>query len=238
MRKFFIFGDSHAGVILRTAKTLGIDFAGGSIMAGMHMNDAFFKVKNGRFRMLTKLGRERLKYRFDEAGLEGDLLALDMPFLCTLGFNTHNFVGQFIGANFAVEGSTGKWFVSSACFEAMVTGLRQGCFAFYAALREAGKDVYAVRSPQRFDAKQEPAWKAYEEVVVAKLTQMGVKVIDVRDETTDARGALRPEFASPESDDKVHANADYAKLVLERFDAMLISLPMRAKTPAQSPAVA
>ncbi|MBV9991530.1 MAG: hypothetical protein JOZ72_09575 [Alphaproteobacteria bacterium] len=237
MRSFFLFGDSHAGVLLRTAKSMDLDFAGGSIMAGLHMNDMFFEVRDGRFRMLTEMGRERLATRFNEAGLQGDLLALDMPFLCTLGFNTHNFVGSFAESNFAIQGSKGKWFVSSACFAAMVSGLRRGCFAFYAALREAGKDVYAVRSPQRFDARQEPVWKAYEDVVVARLTAMGVNIVDVRSETTDARGVLRPEFASPESDDKVHANADYARIVLERFDAMLSSSPMRAKTPVQSPAV-
>lgn len=221
MRKFFLFGDSHAGPLLRAAKTLGMDFAGGSIMAGMHMNDVFFKVRDGRFRMLTELGRERLRYRFKEAGLQGNLLDFDMPFLCTLGFNTHSFCSAFREANMAIQGSKGKWFVTKACFEAMVTGSRQGPLEFYAALLDAGKRVFAVRSPQRFDSEQEPVWKAYEDVMAKKLAALGVPIIDVRAETTDARGALRPEFTSPVSDDKVHANDDYAAIVLKRFEEML-----------------
>ena len=238
MRKFFLFGDSHAGPLMRAAESMDLGFAGGSIMAGKHMNDPFFAVKDGVFEMLTELGRERLAIRLERAGLDENLLALDMPFLCTLGFNTHSFYSSFREErDFAVRGSQGKWFVTAACFEAVVTGARQGTFAFYAALCDAGKDVYAVRSPQRFDAKQAPVWKAYEDIVAGKLAAMGVKIVDVRAETTDENGALRPEFASADPKDRVHANNDYATIVLKRFEEMLSPSPMRANTPAQSPAL-
>ena len=219
MRKFFLFGDLHAGTLMRAAQSMELDFAGGSIMAGRYLNDPFFEVKNGVFRMLTDLGRERLAIRLQ--GLGENLFDLDMPFLCTLGFNTHHFAVAFRAEHFAIRGSKGKWFVSAACFDAGVTGARQGTFAFYAALCERGKDVYAVRSPQRFNQDQASVWKAYEDVVVKRLTAMGVHIVDIRAETTDSRGALRPEFASVEPNDQIHANDNYARIVLDRFAEML-----------------
>ena len=89
-----------------------------------------------------------------------------------------------------------------------------------------------MRSPQRFNQDQvRRSGKAYEDVVVKRLTAMGVHIVDIRAETTDSRGALRPEFASVEPNDQIHANDNYARIVLDRFaemlDASRTSMPSR-----------
>jgi hypothetical protein len=216
--KFFIFGDSHSGRLLRAARGLRLDFDGGSIMAGENFHERFFTVRRGRFRMLTELGRERLDKRLAEAGLS-NLLDADMPFLSTVGFNTTNFGNTFEHQGFAIESAPGKTMVSRACFGAVVAGARAGAIEFYRALRDAGKRVYAVPSPQRFDKNQMRLCRAFEAVMIARLSELGVVIVDVRGETTDARGILRPEYAYEK--DRVHANDAFGEIVLRKFLAML-----------------
>jgi len=216
--KFFIFGDSHSGRLLRAARGLALDFVGGSIMAGENFHERFFTVRRGRFQMLTELGRERLGKRLSDAGLS-DLLDADMPFLSTVGFNTTNFSHAFENQGFAIESSPGKTMVSQACFGAVVESARVGALEFYRALRDAGKRVYAVPSPQRFHENQVRLCRAFEAVMIARLSEFGVAIVDVRKETTDARGILRPEYAYEK--DRVHANDAFGEIVLRKFLTML-----------------
>ncbi len=119
---------------------MNLDFAGGSIMAGHHMNEGFFKIADGRFEMLSELGAPRLTKRLVDAGLGDNLLGLDMPILSTIGFNTHNFVWRFLKEDLAFAGSRGEKVISRACFEALVEDARCGALEFYRALKQAGKN--------------------------------------------------------------------------------------------------
>jgi hypothetical protein len=217
MPKFFIFGDSHAGNLGRSAKSLGLDFAGGSIMAGIYLNDPFFKIEDRTFKMLSDLGVERLSKRLDDAGLGPNFLDLDMPILSTVGFNTNNFATLFQKKNLAIGDSRVGQLISDACFEAVVEGSRNGALEFYRAMTRAGKSIFAVLSPQRFDRAPFAACQAFEEIMSRRMTEIGVRIVDVRAETTDNRGILLPEY---ESEDPVHANQAYGAIVLRRFAEM------------------
>lgn len=219
--RFLIFGDSHSGTLMRAAQSMGLDFAGGSIMAGQNLNRPFFTIVDGALVMSSALGRQRLAVRLQQTGLGPNLLDADMPILSTVGFNTNNFESLFRAENLAIRNSPGSRFISMACFEAVVLGARLGAFEFYRTLRAFGKTVFAVRSPQRFAPSQAVVCHAFEEIVARQLAGMGVRIVDVRAETTDETGALRPEFARAEAGDRVHGNNDYGKAVLNRFTQML-----------------
>jgi hypothetical protein len=218
--KFFIFGDSHSGRLLRAARGLGLDFAGGSVMAGEHFHTRFFTVTDGRFEMLAELGKERLGKRLSDAGLS-NLMDVDVPFLSTVGFNTTNFSNAFEreGFAFAPAPVPGKTMISHACFDAVVKSARAGAIAFYRALHDAGKRVYAVPSPQRFPENQLQICRAFEAVMMREISALGVTIVDVRAQTTDARGILRPEYAYEQ--DHVHANDAFGEIVLGKFGEML-----------------
>jgi hypothetical protein len=219
--KFYIFGDSHAGTLLRAARSLSLAHAGGSILAGRLLNDPFCAVEDGKFRMTSAQGVERLDHRMGQDGLDGNLLDVDMPFLCTVGFNTTNFFGNLRTENLTIRGGPDGRTISQACFEAVVVGARRGAFEFYSALVAAGKTVHAVLSPQRFSDEQKLICRAFETVMMRELRALGIGIVDVRAETTDETGVLRPEFAS--AIDHVHANDAFGAAVFERYFAMLNS---------------
>jgi hypothetical protein len=216
--KFFIFGDSHSGRLLRAARGLRLDFSGGSVMAGDYFNLPFFTVENGRFHMTAELGKERLAKRLAEAGVS-DLLEVGLPFLSTVGFNTTNFTNRFENEGFALASAPGKTMISQACFATVVESARAGALAFYRALRDTGKRVYAVPSPQRFPEGQAGLCRAFEAVMIRRLSELGVAIVDVRAQTTDARGLLRPEYFYEQ--DHVHANDAFGEIVLRKFFTMV-----------------
>lgn len=221
MPKFFIFGDSHAGTIMRAAKSLELDFAGGSIMAGMYLNDPFFDVRDGRFVMKTKMGRERLRTRLEDSDLDRNFLNVDMPILSTVGFNATNFSGPFLNSEFAVQNMPGKRLISQACFRAVVEASRQGALEFYRALVREKKNVFAVLSPQRFTQDNFAVCQAFNETMVDLVSSLSVEIVDVSAETTGGGGSLLPEFANP--DDHVHGNDAFGTAVLRKFSEMLAS---------------
>ena len=217
--RFFIIGDSHAGNLMRAARRLQLDFAGGSIMAGHYMNQAFFRIENGRFEVLPEVGAPRLAKRLAEGGLADNLLDLDMPILSTIGFNAGSFAAQFVLEGLAIAGTVGERFISTACFEALVEDSRCGALEFYRAFRQAGKTVYAVPGPQRFDADRKTVFNAFDAIMTRRVSEMGVGIVDVRAETTGSDGILLPQFAS--AGDLVHANEAFGGVVFKTFFEML-----------------
>jgi hypothetical protein len=228
--RFFLLGDSHAGTLMRAARVLNLDFAGGSIMAGQYMNEAFFKIENGRFEILSELGAPRLAKRLAEAGLGDNLLDLDMPILSTIGFNAGSFAAQFLKEDFAITGSPGEKFISAACFAALVEDARCGALEFYRALKQAGKSVYAVPAPQRFGEDEKTVFQAFDAIMIRRVSEMGVGIVDVRAETTGSNGVLLPEFAS--SSDRVHANDAFGEIVFAKFFEMLNRDALATRLPA------
>jgi hypothetical protein len=217
--RFFIIGDSHAGNLMRAARMLRLDFAGGSIMAGQYMNEAFFRIENGRFEVLSEVGAPRLAKRLAEGGLGDNLLDLDMPVLSTIGFNAGSFATQFLREGLAIAGTAGGKFISTACFEALVEDSRCGALEFYRVLKQAGRAVYAVPGPQRFDTDRKTVFNAFDAIMIRRVSEMGVGIVDVRAETTGSDGVLLPQFAS--TSDLVHANDAFGEVVFKAFFGML-----------------
>jgi hypothetical protein len=186
-------------------------------MAGMYLNDPFFKIEDGNFTMLSELGVERLSFRLNAAALGPNFLDVNMPILSTVGFNTTNFPTLFRKRNLAIGDSSSGQLISDACFEAVVEGSRGGALEFYRAMTQAGKTIFAVLSPQRFDQASLTICKGFEDVMSRRVTDIGVRIVDVRAETTDDRGILLPQYAS---DDPVHANLAYGAIVLRKFEEM------------------
>ena len=66
--------------------------------------------------------------------------------------------------------------------------------------------------------------------MMREVSALGVTMVDVRAQTTDARGILRPEYAYDQ--DHVHANDAFGEIVLRKFGEMLKE---EDKTPSPPP---
>ena len=215
--KFLLLGDSHINALARAAASLGFPCVGGYLGAGRLLNDYFFAVEGGAFKPLVPAMAARLAGFLETGGLGTDLLRVNVPVLTTIGFNTHNFEAAFRREKLAMGEMEGDDFISLACFEAAVEGARRGALEFYRTLIAAGKTIYAIPSPQRFSKGSIAVCRAFENVLLRRLSELGVQIVDVREATTRNDGRLLEKFESDREGDFVHANQAFGEIVLRRF---------------------
>lgn len=205
--RFSLVGDCHAARIGRIARARGLRFYGGPLGNGRALEGPFFDLRDGAFVL-----REPPPSNPDVA----DLLRHDVPMLSTLGFNTDRIARRLYRSHHEVQ-DLDATALSDAVIRQVVLDFKPGTLAFYRAAADHGLAVHAVRSPQRFlDAWFDLALRL-EDALVALLEELGVTFVDVRGETTDRQGRLRPEYFSEREDDDTHANDAWAGLVLDRF---------------------
>ena len=221
--KFIAFGDSHAVVLGSGADALGVDYLAWALFAGHELDRDFFVVEADELIVNSKRGQAVFCRRTD-GGQSVPGSAPHLPILSTAGFNANNFGKKFHHGGLSITRSSNGQFVSSACFESVVSGARTHVLQFYRALIGLGWSVFAAPSPPRFDPKWASVAHEFQNILAHQLTAVGVKIVDVRAETTDPDGMLRQKFAG--SDDRLHGNAKYGALVVRRFMEMIDAHPV------------
>lgn len=207
---FHLVGDSNAGAIGIAARAAGCNFLGGPTVAGRRADRAFFSVdENGIARYHEDIGA---RLSLEEA------MSNDIPLLSTFGFNTQR-IGMELGAYINSQGITFEN-ISASVLDQCLEDYKAGPLAFYREALGRGVRVYATYSPQRFPETYFDTAIKLEALLAAKLQEIGVTMVDVRDETTDAQGRLLPELATEREGDQTHANDRWGKAVLDRFLAL------------------
>src|ERR1700761_9134052 len=97
--QFFLFGDSHTGAIVAGCREIGLYF-GRAMKAARSFDEEFFTVENGTLTILDAETNRRLSESLIEIGCVPNLLEVDLPIVCSLGFRTVAFAKQFLRSGF------------------------------------------------------------------------------------------------------------------------------------------
>lgn len=209
--RFSIVGDSNSAGIARVARSRGLRFLGGPIGNGRTLDGDFFEVVDG-----TLVLREPPPADPNV----GDLFRSGLPILSTLGFNTQR-IAQDLFHDYYRPHRLPTSAISDAVLRQFVSEYKTGPLAFHRAAIDHGCPVFVVHSPQRFPDTWFELALRLEAQYLRLLRGMGAEFVDVRPETTDESGRLRPEFFTERPNDKTHANDVWAGLVLDRFCELL-----------------
>lgn len=206
-KQFALIGDSHSAGIGRVALARGISFLGGPLSAGRTLDAEFFHVNDdGAF--VGHVGLQ--KARFTE------LFRARLPILSTVGFATHRIAGELANGFYRPRGLDYSE-LSDSVLRQVIADFKPGPLKFYRTALEHGREVYAAHSPQRFPDAWVGLALRLEGLFAGMLLEMGVSFVDVRNETTDESGRLRPEFFPELENDRIHANDAWAAIVLDKF---------------------
>lgn len=205
--RFALIGDSNSAGIGRVARSRGIPFLGGPLSNGITLDGDFFDVEDGDF--LPRVDGPQA------AGFTG-LFKAGLPILSTVGFNTQR-IAQELHHGFYRPRGLDHSALSDNVLRQAIEDYKPGTVKFYRAAVEQGCDVYAVYSPQRFPEPWMALALRLERLLSGMLVEMGVSLVDVRPETTDEAGRLRPEFFTERENDQTHASDVWSAMVLDRF---------------------
>ncbi|MEU2227902.1 hypothetical protein [Streptomyces sp. NPDC018347] len=210
--RFLLLGDSHAGPVGRAAREAGIPFQGGPIGAGREFTADFFDVRGDDI-VFRKPEADRYYRRF-LAGLDVPALGrLTVPLVSTLGFSTHFVATAENWKVYRVRGAFPPGFLPGRLFDDIVLSMSRGALAFYHRARELGLRTLAVLPPQRVPGHADPeVFRAAQDTLSRAVLPLGVEIVDVRDRSTDATGAQRPELCEP--DDTIHGNLAFGRMIL------------------------
>lgn len=205
--RFALIGDCTASKIARVAAGRGLAFVGGPIRNGAALERDFFDLDGTTF-----------VPRFDLRSPEryADLLRCGLPILSTVGSNVHR-IALDLHVSYYGPRRLPATALSEAVLRQVIIENRTGPLRFYRVALERGCSVYTLHSSQRFPKSYGELARRLEAIFLGMLLDAGVELIDVRRETTDAAGALRPEYFNPRAEDHTHANDEWAGLVLSRF---------------------
>lgn len=204
---FALIGDCNAARIGRIARARGLRFLGGPIGNGRGLEKEFFDLDGTTF-----VPRQDVP---PQAGF-GELFRCGLPILSTVGSNIHR-LAQDLHQTFYKHHKVDHAALSDAVLRQVVVENRTGPLGFYRAAVEHGCRVHAVHSTQRFPDTYAALALRIEPIYLDLVAALGVPIVDVRAETTDAEGQLLPGYCGTRADDKTHANDAWSTLVLDRF---------------------
>jgi hypothetical protein len=205
--RFALVGDCNAGIIGRVARTRGVGFVGGPIDNGHALEQDFFDLDGTTF-------VPRSQKRAPE--LHADLFRCGLPILSTVGSNIHR-IAIDLNRAFYFPHRLDQRALSDAVLRQVIVENRPGPLRFYRTAEELGCEVHVVHSSQRFPDGIAVLARRLEAVFLDLVACTGAALVDVRAETTDDAGDLRPEYFTEREDDLTHANAAWAELVLDKF---------------------
>lgn len=205
--RFALVGDCNAATLARVARTRGIGFVGGPIDNGRTLEDDFFDMDGTAF-----VPRSEKR----PAEPYADLFRCGLPILSTVGSNIHR-IAMDLNRTFYHPRRLDPRVLSDAVLRQVVVENRPGPLRFYETARELGCEVHVVHSSQRFSGGIAVLARRLETLFLDLVVGTGAALVDVRAETTDDAGDLRPEYFTEREDDFTHANAAWAGLVLDRF---------------------
>jgi hypothetical protein len=215
--RFALVGDCNAAMLGRVARARDIEFVGGPIDNGATLEQDFFDLDGTTF-------VPRSEKRAPE--LHAELFRCGLPILSTVGSNIHRITSD-LNRTFYHPRKLGQHALSDAVLRQVIVENRPGPLRFYRTARELGCEVHVVHSSQRFPDRLGVLARRLETLFLELVAAAGARLVDVRPETTDAAGDLRPEFFTEREGDLTHANAAWAGVVLDRFlQASGVAVPL------------
>jgi hypothetical protein len=219
--KFFLVGDSHMSMISRAAQEMEIPHYGGPLTAGRFINEYFFTVENGNM-VFTLPDAQAHMQKYLSSTPYRNFSEVNIPIISTFGFSVTTFVvGRYPKLIcYSRIQDQARYYLSSEYFAECVRAYNVGVLSFYQFLMNRGREVYVVYSPQRFNQGPYNAHRRhlaleYEKTFAPMLIDMGVKMIDVRKDTTDEGGNLLEIYRHSNPTDTNHSNILYGKIVIE-----------------------
>lgn len=213
---FFIVGDSNAAAIARGARLLGYNFLGGPVTAGANMISPFCEINNNKFVLLG--GIPCLKERVP---IFERIISERIPVLSTVGFHPRLFCLSAIKDRTVTPNENNRIFISNEVFTCCMNQFSEGSIHFYEKMIQNNVDIYAVHAPQRINDIFVNEARLYEKYLISKIESIGVKILDVKNETCDDNGFLRKEYFPEDVNDPTHANDEYGKVVIGKFKQTL-----------------
>jgi hypothetical protein len=215
---FALVGDCVAAAIGTAARERGVAYIGGPVSTGAGMERDFFDLDGTAFvpRFGDVVPQRYAELFRPEPERYVDLFRCGLPLLSTVGSNV-NRLARTLHQDFYRPRRLDQHALSDAVLRQVICENRTGPLRFYRTALELGCEVHAVHSAQRFPAAIAVLARRLESIFLDLLLDAGVALVDVRPETTDEAGYLRPEYFSDHADDKTHANDAWGGVVLDRF---------------------
>lgn len=201
-----LIGDCHAAALFRVARARRIGVVGGPIGNGAALEQEFFSVVDGAFVPHDRSRPVDLS----------ELFRCGLPVLSTVGSNAQR-PAILLHGNYYNRPHRDHNALSDGLLRQLIEDLRPGPLHFYRTAAALGCEVHVVHSPQRFDESWRLLAVRLERIFLEMVVETGARLVDVRTETTDAEGRLRPEFFTDREGDLTHANDRWAAVVLDRF---------------------
>jgi hypothetical protein len=211
--RFLLLGDSHAGPIGRAAQQAGIAFQGGPIGAGRDFTSDFFRPSADDV-VFTKADSEQYYRGFLKELGASCLGRVNVPLVTTFGLCAH-FLAT--AENWRIyrrrDGSYDPAFLTGRLFDAIVRVMVGDALAFYRHTTGLGLRTLAVLPPQRVPVfSDQRIFFAAQDTVRRAITDLGVEVVDTREQATRPDGLQRPELC--ETNDEIHGNLAFGRLIL------------------------
>jgi len=215
-----IIGDSHS-MVIRKSLAARILFRNTMSAPAKHFDGRFFVVENGVLHVSDRHLREAFPRVTDDtidvfakarARLDMQLQALigaNLPVISSLGSASYRFARR-VTVSDPLSGQT----YPSKLFRAAAAEHVEHFIRFHEELLKRVPSVAFVIGPCRYPEREKTPWLAYDKVLIDRLSEIGVTIIDVRSEVGDTELRLLPQF---EANDIVHGNDKWAEVVALRI---------------------
>jgi hypothetical protein len=227
-----LIGDSHTRAIETAADERDITFRRPITAASpMFLNARFETRDDGQIAFIPdahhfdttahpekKVQNKTAKTRKLSASFNG-LFETPLPVFINIGTTAHTFVTRIIAAQDAANLKNA--FVSRNLATKAAHEYFSNYKAFYTVITQHCPDVTCFYGPTRFTARTQDLWLSYDEAIASDLTELGVKILDLRADLGDATLALRPEYHVDNAEDQVHANAKWGHAILDAIQSQL-----------------
>lgn len=210
-------GDSHAAIMINSAEDVGLQFkcpiaaaAPNFVGAGFvtdENGDVHFRISEFR-KDEAFFGAEKTE-RFARKAAKLDVMFRHafnwkLPIYANVGMTAVHFVGDLMAAAEA-NGQDGA-LISAKIARAAAKDYIADYLRFYETLVKHAPSVTCFFGPTRFRPENRHIWMAYDEVICADLTRIGVRILDLRREFGDEQLLLDPRYYKDPGDDFVHGN--------------------------------
>jgi len=227
-----LIGDSHTRAIEAAATARDITFRRPITAASpMFLNARFETGSDGHIAFVpdahhfdttahpeNKVQNKTAKTRKLSASFNG-LFADPLPVFINIGTTAHTFVTRITSAQDAANLKNA--FTSPKLANRAAREYFQTYRNFYAVIAQHCPDVTCFYGPTRFTPRTQDLWLAYDAAIASDLTDLGVKILDLRADLGDTTLALRPEYHVDNADDQVHPNTNWGHAIVDAIQSQL-----------------
>ncbi|MDN5567770.1 MAG: hypothetical protein L0G27_03300 [Paracoccus sp. (in: a-proteobacteria)] len=213
-------GDSHGVIMIKSAEAAQLEFKRAITAAAPNFIGAeFSEAEDGsvhfqisQFRKDDQFFGEERTQRFARKAAKLDVLFrqtfnLRLPIYANVGMTAVHFVRDLTAA--AQANGQDAALMSAKIARAAAQDYVDGYLQFYATLAKMAPKVVCLFGPTRFQPEHRHIWMAYDDVMSAGLTGLGIAILDLRQQFGDDQLLLDRRYYKDPGDDLVHANADW-----------------------------